>query len=514
MRSRACFFAGAFTLALTNALVAAPQRASAQVFVDVAVTIERIRTLDCIDPIPFGCDDPDLYAVITIDGTELDFKDQQIEDDDISPNWQFVRSIDLTRGSVPVVIQVFDADGFLRGDDDHIDLDPTNNGDDRNLELSVMLAPCEVRGDDSGGCGVTLISAGTQNDRAEIRYRVEVTAPATVGFNIQCMHRPIWPMPGETITITANALDGNLDPRIVDQIEIFVDDTVVPAANVSGGFTLDHDVSFADISTFTYGCQIMDPGTPIPVSTGWRVVQVGQPPLDDFIPVLFTGPRDNRVDLVFFGDRDDYTASGIPPIVGDNPDFIEDVGDVILNAYYNFEYFLANQHLFNFWIALDSADYEELCMFTGGVADFADSGIVLHLDALRDCATGGRFSIEPFIGSRLTVLHETGHRPFGMADEYCCDGGYFEASPFPNLYQELNPPPGIGCGPDAPNLGRTAADCRMYNDVGPPTHAGEDWFLSDPTGDDLMEDSGAHTPQAADVRRLDWFLNLCRGGNC
>jgi hypothetical protein len=249
---------------------------------------------------------------------------------------------------------------------------------------------------------------------------------------------------------------------------------------------------------------------------------VGQPPDEDFIRVVYTGPRPNRVDLVFFGDQDDYTASGSPPIVGDDPAFIEDVGDVILNSYYNFVYFLANQHLMNFWIALDSADYDTagnpgdatFCNFTGGEADFADSGVVIHLDALRDCATGGRFSTEPFVANRLTVLHETGHRPFGMADEYCCDGGYFEMSPNPNLYQELNPPPGIGCAPDAPDLGRTAADCRMFNDIGPPSHPGEDWFLSDPSGDDLMEDSGAHTPQAADLRRLNWFLDQCRVGEC
>ena len=48
----------------------------------------------------------------------------------------------------------------------------------------------------------------------------------------------------------------------------------------------------------------------------------------------------------------------------------------------------------------------------------------MHKDDFRDCAPGGQrlFSSEPT--SIGTVLHETGHRPFGLADEYCCDGGY------------------------------------------------------------------------------------------
>jgi len=33
-----------------------------------------------------------------------------------------------------------------------------------------------------------------------------------------------------------------------------------------------------------------------------------------------------------------------------------------------------------------------------------------------------------------TFLHELGHSPVGLADEYCCDGGYFQSHPYPNIY--------------------------------------------------------------------------------
>jgi hypothetical protein len=57
------------------------------------------------------------------------------------------------------------------------------------------------------------------------------------------------------------------------------------------------------------------------------------------------------------------------------------------------------------------------------------------------------FSTEPT--SLGTVLHETGHSPFGLADESCCDGGYWEQSVHPNLHNTL-----AGCQADAPRLRR------------------------------------------------------------
>ena len=38
-------------------------------------------------------------------------------------------------------------------------------------------------------------------------------------------------------------------------------------------------------------------------------------------------------------------------------------------------------------------------------------------------------------GEREILLHELGHSLFGLADEYCCDGGYWEAKPIPNIFE-------------------------------------------------------------------------------
>jgi hypothetical protein len=139
-------------------------------------------------------------------------------------------------------------------------------------------------------------------------------------------------------------------------------------------------------------------------------------------------------------------------------------------------------------------------------ADYSwrDSGAILHRDRFRDCANSGVFSSEPT--SLGTVLHETGHSPMGLADEYCCDGGYFEASPNPDLWDTL-----AECQADAPSLGRVASDCRTITDSRPTPP--NNWFTSEPTPNDLMN-ADRHPPQAADIRRMDWFFTNCRAGTC
>ena len=250
------------------------------------------------------------------------------------------------------------------------------------------------------------------------------------------------------------------------------------------------------------------------VFTGWRRTRVGAPASGTAIPVSFTGERSQRVDIVFVADADSYTGAN-------DPQFLADAASVIKGAYYGQDYFLANQQRFNFWLADQVGDADRVpaptaadptatnCVLTAP-ANFAsdyswrNAGAILHSDTFRDCASGGVFSTEPT--SLGTVLHETGHAAFGLADEYCCDGGYFENSPFPDLWDTL-----AECQSDAPALGRTAADCRTITDPRPATP--KNWFTSEPTPNDLMNAS-RRPPQAADIRRADWLFGNCAAGNC
>lgn len=475
--------------------------------VTVRVTVERIRALD-----NFGTDvfpeDADFYAVITINGEEFDNKntpsqDAHEDDNDITPNWEFSKSVDSAAGNVPVTIRVFDEDGFLRGDDDHADLDP---GAGRDLELSVTIAPCGITGDTPGGCNTPLISGGNTDDSAEVTFRIEVVEPVSApGLRIRCTHTPLWPQPGDTIAILAEPLDGSLAAiPVTDTVEIWVNSTAGPAQTQNGVASSSLTVGPFAGPSFSYGCRITESGTTI--FSGWRTVQIGNPASGRGVPVITTGPRASRIDIAIVADQDSYanaTAAG----------FLTDAASVITGAYYGYDLFLTNQDKFNFWLALDQGDAEDDCDHSvpGNWDDdygFIEAGAIIHTDSFRDCALLGDriFSSEP--GSLMTVLHETGHQPFGLADEYCCDGGYFQTDEAPNVYEEPS-----DCAADAPSLGRTAADCREFTEV-VDWWFDSDWSVSDPPGNDLMEDSGSRAPQAADARRINLIFSKCAAAGC
>jgi hypothetical protein len=316
------------------------------------------------------------------------------------------------------------------------------------------------------------------------------------------MHSPLFPQPGQAVTITANALDGNLAPKVADSIQIWVDDQVGPDASAAGN-TLVFVTAPVAAPSFSYGCRLSDDG--VPIFTGWRKVSVGDPADSEAIPVLFTGPRSSRLDIVFIADEDSYTGDT-------DATFLTDAGNVILQAYYGYDLYLSNQDKFNFWLAKgtgnaekveDGCDHEPPDGWDDEYA-FADVGAILHTDTFRDCAPDRLFSSEPT--SIGTVRHETGHKPFGLADEYCCDGGYFQTDVFPDIYEEPD-----DCAADAPSLGRTGADCREFEEV-IDWWFDSDWSVSDPASDDLMVDRGA--PQANDTRRINWVYDNCASAGC
>ena len=130
---------------------------------------------------------------------------------------------------------------------------------------------------------------------------------------------------------------------------------------------------------------------------------------------------------------------------------------------------------------------------------------------LRDCATGGIFSTEP--GSTDTVRHETGHSPFGLADEYCCDGGYFQTGTNPNMYGPE--PAGSTAALDACRTDALAGlrdSCVGFTSSR--VSNGEQFFRLDhaPASDavevenDRMMDN--KVPRAADERRIQTILDV------
>ena len=171
--------------------------------------------------------------------------------------------------------------------------------------------------------------------------------------------------------------------------------------------------------------------------------------------------------------------------------------------------FFLNQDKFNFWLARDTGSADGFTDATGCVlvppsnwdTDYTwlDSGIVLHTDMFQDCAKRWlRISSANFDPPR-TLVHESGHVPFGLSDEYDDAKRYFVADPFPNIYKTQ-----AACDNDPFNSGKT---CRMFL-----SEKGEDWFTSDPAINDVMVDIGDFQP--LDLRRVNWFLDQCDNGEC
>jgi hypothetical protein len=517
----------AAAIAASTGLVAFSATPAQALSVDVRVTILQVDALDSFEE----PGDADFYAVTTIDGTERSSDQCQFEDDDhIAPGWEFKKeNVDLSKGSVPVTIEIWDDDDpcdelfSLRGDDDQGDITPTG---DRTLSFNVQLGPCTISGGVTGSCKTNIQSAGTSDDdNASIVFQVAVDEPPSApGMNIRCLHTPLWPQPGDTVTIRAEYLDGNLQPdlKIADQIQVFLgNDRTTPAGSVSGADEFTFTTPAVGAPSFSYACRLVDDGTPI--WPGWRTVNVGPPPVPGgAVPVMFTGPMASRIDVVLIPDKDDYTGPGDPAFQNDMRTLLDQAyfaqGDNTANA----SLLLTNQDTFNFWLAGSSGDARGVvsgkCQKDppatwDSLHSFADVGAIIHTADFRDCASGNTFSSEQ--DDFQVFRHEQGHRPFGLADEYCkkrpgsmssvCDGGYFQADPFPNVYED-----GGDCEGDLAALGRAGGSCQRFQ-----ADSGDQdfWETSEPVSGDLMVDNT--TPQAADVRRIDWMLNTqCASGNC
>lgn len=162
------------------ALLAVTPAAQASPFVTVRVTIDKVSAIDCFEgtvPITGGCSGAaDFYPNVWIDGhkqTRGEIADRNNADPD--PDWGFDQTVSVTKGKVPVTIEIRDDDDTFRLGDDHADIDPVNGHDTSNLDFDVNLAPCVLSGDTSVRCGKATSSAGTaDNNKARIFYTVDV----------------------------------------------------------------------------------------------------------------------------------------------------------------------------------------------------------------------------------------------------------------------------------------------------------------------------------------------------
>jgi hypothetical protein len=200
---------------------------------------------------------------------------------------------------------------------------------------------------------------------------------------------------------------------------------------------------------------------------------------------------DQAIDVVFVPD-DDY---GDLSVVANLQVFLDDVSNMIDEGFWQNNAMAHNLGAFNFWFMTQTGDVqppdEGICPNVTWPdltdAAFAEVLVLLHPNPLRDCAFGNRVTSEP--GSYRTVVHETSHGAFVLPDEYCCDGGYWEAPPV--LYETEE-----DCNNDPEN--EEWRDCQCFTDM-----QGEDWCRSEDTTGDIMSIGGITVWEYGPV---DWVI--------
>lgn len=557
-------------MAMAGVVITATEAQALPLTISVTVT----RVAECCDGGPIDATSPaDFYGRTTVGGKNTDFG-EITDDSEIEPDWRATNDVDHTASTTDATIAIFDEDDGLNFRDNQIDLTSTDS--DRAVNITIDLhSPnndCTFSGDVSGVCNQEITTNGNADDGdvAQVTFKVEVSEPAqAAGRHVSCLHAPLWPQAGNPVTITAASFgdqpDGQaLPPLLADRVEVWfsTDGGVTRQIAASSG----RQTSFSTVrtagapgSTFSYGCRVVDGGAPI--YSGWRSVQVGDPPDGRAIPVLLNTDRENALDFVLFpattnvlrapNNPADTNLLTFPVYTGArDTNFVRDVGAALVELYRE-QRVLDNQRAINVWLAPDGAatggtrdlllDSDGDGMRDNAAPDTTGDGIpdgdgitdtcqhvlpanlgtdygfgnvraILHpvtpapgdVNTLRECARGGVFSAEA--GETGVFIHETGHVGWGLADEYAPDGGYFQANPNPNTYLSL-----AACTADVGNLGGVAGDCRGMDSVFD-TDTNPDFWVSDPASNDLMNDN--QFARRADNRRIDFVFGTCNQAKC
>ena len=283
-------------------------------------------------------------------------------------------------------------------------------------------------------------------------------------------------------------------------------DTVVKSCNPAGSsssLTCSHTMpsAFPANSLIKFTAKAYDSDNKS--STESYFFASGDYPLpDDPIPIRVKGDPPEKLDVVFIRDTD-ITASS----------FASQLDEVIDDLYFKYDPIKFWRGTYNFYYSGESGNYEELCSFTNpsnmaNLLAVADTVAFLHQTDLRDCRSGTRMSSE--IDYDKTLIHETGHALFGMADEYCCDSSYFQQACEPNLWSSL-----AGCQTDASGIGYPSSDCTQLTNGSDSIN----FWRIDPsgTGGCIMgprQHSADSQFAKACGNRMSFRIGKCLGGDC
>ncbi len=280
------------------------------------------------------------------------------------------------------------------------------------------------------------------------------------------IHTPISPDDNDNITYTLNRIAGG---AVVDEVKLFV---IVFNVNADGSlFTTNPETEIQSWTSPTFPVNFTTTGsgygTNKLVQYRFQVKGNGKtyyhrisfatrpyPVVNAAIPVYVVGDQDKVINIVFIPDTSMDSRMTL---------FRNAVRSQIDSTFHQEDWVRRFRSSYNFFINPVTAIARDFDTGQGHVLpsnsanlSFAQGRAILHFQDIRDQSGNGYFSAEYYV--RGTMLHESGHALYRLADEYdSASASHWEEAEWPNNWDNQTDAEAAAPGYN----GKTAADVRV-----------------------------------------------------
>jgi len=313
-----------------------------------------------------------------------------------------------------------------------------------------------------------------------IKYKVlrrQIWLPLIIPVLLSCkqnpetfaIHSPIYPSATDAVSFTLRKIDGNVSEVKLFEFVANVDSegqlsATTPETEIqswsSPGFplTFTRSSGYGSNKLVTYRFQVK--GNDKTYNHTITFATRPYPVPDQAAPVYVVGNQDRVMNLVFIPDTSMNSRMTL---------FYSSVRSQIDSTFHQEDWVRRFRGSYNFFINPVTAIARD---FDSGLShvlpsnssqlSFAQGKVILHFHDIRDQAGGGYFSAEYDV--RGTMLHESGHSLYRLADEYDANSAsHWEESEFPNNWDNKS-----DAEDAAPGYSKTTADVQKMGS--------QDWY--------------------------------------
>ncbi|MBX3242231.1 MAG: hypothetical protein KIT80_14670 [Chitinophagaceae bacterium] len=283
------------------------------------------------------------------------------------------------------------------------------------------------------------------------------------------IHSPIYPSGTEAVSFTLRKIDGNVSEVKLFEFVANVNSqgdlsATTPETEIQSWSSPSFPLTFTRSSGYgsnklvTYRFQVK--GNNKTYNHRISFATRPYPVPNQAAPVYVVGNQDKVLNLVFIPDTSMNSRMTL---------FYNSVRSQIDSTFHQEDWVRRFRSSYNFYINPVTAIARD---FDSGLShvlpsnsselSFAQGKVILHFHDIRDQAGGGYFSAEYYV--RGTMLHESGHSLYRLADEYDSNSAsHWEEPEFPNNWDNQSDAEAA-----APGYNKTTADVRKMGT--------QDWY--------------------------------------